>query len=106
MARFKIRHLPVLLGNRVVGLVSDRNVKAAALSKWGEGFEVKDVMMPDPYVVRPTASLDDVLGQMIKYKYGSVVVQEKGGEVVGIFTTVDAIWMLKKFLKDSKQAKK
>jgi acetoin utilization protein AcuB len=106
MSRYRIRHLPVMVGNRVVGLVSDRNVKAAALSKWGEGFEVRDVMMPDPYVVRPTDSLDNVLSQMIKNKYGSVIIQEKSGEVVGIFTTVDAIWLLRKLLKRNKQIKK
>ena len=105
MRRYKIRHLPVMVGNRVVGLVSERNVKAAALSKWGEGFEVKDVMMPNPYVIRPTASLDNVLGQMIKYKYGSVIIQEKKGNVVGIFTTVDALWLLRKLFKVNKKIK-
>jgi acetoin utilization protein AcuB len=105
MSRYKIRHLPVMVGNRVVGIVSERNVKAASLSKWGEGFEVKDVMMPNPYVIRPTASLDNVLGQMIKCKYGSVIIQEKKGNIVGIFTTVDALGLLRKLLKVNKKTK-
>jgi CBS domain-containing protein len=94
-----------MVGNRVVGIVSERNVKAASLSKWGEGFEVKDVMMPNPYVIRPTASLDNVLGQMIKCKYGSVIIQEKKGNIVGIFTTVDALGLLRKLLKVNKKTK-
>ena len=99
MSKNKIRHLPVMVGNRVMGILSDRNVKAAVLSKWGDGFLVKDVMIPDPYIVSPRESLTDVLTQMIKYKYGSVIVQEKTGEVVGIFTLVDALWLLKKLLR-------
>lgn len=101
MTQHKIRHLPVMVGNRVLGLLSDRNVKAATLSKWGEGFLVKDIMMPEPFVVRPTTSIDDVLGEMIKYKYGSVIVQEKGGEVVGLFTSIDALWLLRKLLRET-----
>lgn len=100
MAQNKIRHLPVMVGNRVVGLLSDRSVKAAACSKWGADFVVKEIMMPQPYVVRPTAALDQVLTQMMKYKYGSVIIQEKGGEVVGIFTSVDAFWLLRQILRE------
>ena len=99
METYKIRHLPVMVGNRVIGVLSDRNVKAAALSRWGKDFVVKDVMMPDPYIIRPSMTLDKVLGEMLKYKYGSVIVQEKGGEVVGIFTTLDALWLLRKMLE-------
>jgi acetoin utilization protein AcuB len=105
MSRNKIRHLPVMVGNRVIGVLTDRNVKAAALSNWGKEFTVKDVMMTDPYVVRPSANLEEVLTQMMKYKYGSVIVQDKGGEVTGIFTAVDGLWLLRKILKDSKPRK-
>lgn len=106
MTQNKIRHLPVMVGNRVVGILTDRNVKAATCSKWGEEFFVKDIMMPDPFVVRPAASLDEVLTQMIKYKYGSVIVQEKTGEVIGIFTAVDALWLLRQMLRGTQQLKK
>lgn len=100
MTEHKIRHLPVMVGNRVVGVLSDRNVKAASLSKWGEGFLVQDIMMPEPYLVRPSTSIDEVLGQMIKNKYGCVIVQEKGGDVVGVFTVIDALWLLRKSLRE------
>lgn len=99
MAKLKVRHLPVLVGSRVVGLISDRNAKAAALSKWGEGFTVEDVMMPDPYVVKPSEKVETVLTEMMKYKYGSALVQEKSGEIVGIFTTVDALYLLRQLLR-------
>lgn len=100
MAKHKIRHLPVVVGPKVVGLLSDRNAKAASLSKWGEGFTVEDVMMSEPFVAKPSDSLDTILTQMMKYKYGSVVVQEKNGELVGIFTTVDALYLLRTILRE------
>lgn len=99
MAKLKVRHLPVVVGGKVVGLLSDRNAKAASLSKWGEGFLVEDVMISDPFVVQPSESLDSVLSQMMKNKYGSVVVQEKNGDVTGIFTTLDALYVLRRMLR-------
>jgi len=99
MAKLKVRHLPVVVGGKVVGLLSDRNAKAASLSKWGEGFLVEDVMISNPFVVQPSESLDSVLSQMIKNKYGSVVVQEKNGDVTGIFTTLDALYVLRNILR-------
>jgi len=99
MAKYKIRHLPVIVGPKVVGLLSDRNTKAALLSKWGEGFTVEDVMMPEPFVVKPSDKLDTILTQMMKHKYGSVVVQEKNGELVGVFTTIDAVYLLRTLLR-------
>ncbi len=102
MSKAKVRHLPVVEGKRVVGLLSERDAKEAALSKWGADFLVKDVMHSDPYVVRPDTSLEKVLTQMMKNKYGSTVVQEKGGEVTGIFTTVDALYLLRRILKPTR----
>jgi acetoin utilization protein AcuB len=99
MAKLKVRHLPVVVGGKVVGLLSDRNAKAASLSKWGEGFLVEDVMISAPFVVQPSESLDSVLSQMMKNKYGSVVVQEKNGDVTGIFTTLDALYVLRRMLR-------
>jgi CBS domain-containing protein len=46
-------------------------------------------MTPDPYIVAPGTSLDEVVSTMAAKKYGSAVVSDHG-HVVGIFTTVDA----------------
>ena len=62
--------------------------------------------MPEPYIVRPSTSIDEVLSKMMKYKYGSVIVQEKSGDVIGIFTAIDALWLLRQLLRDSKNFKK
>ncbi len=91
MKKFQIRHLPVLEGGKIVGILSDRDVKLAA--KFGEGLTVQDVMTADPYVVSPDTAVAEVFGKMAEHKYGAVLVAEKS-KVIGIFTAVDAFKIL------------
>jgi acetoin utilization protein AcuB len=91
MKKFQIRHLPVLAGGKVVGILSDRDVKLAV--KFGDGLTVQDVMTSDPYVVSPDTLVTEVFGQMAEHKYGAVLIAEKA-KVVGIFTAVDAFKLL------------
>ena len=86
-----IRHLPVLHQGRVVGIVTDRDLHLVETLKDVDPskISVSEAMTPDPYVVSPTASLDEVVSTMASNKYGSAVVSDHG-HVVGIFTTVDA----------------
>lgn len=87
----KIRHLPVLDGGVLVGMVTERDLALI------EGFEtidpkkvtVEDAMSTEVYSVSPDARLDEVVLEMAEKKYGSAVVVQNH-KVVGIFTTVDA----------------
>jgi acetoin utilization protein AcuB len=96
-----IRHLPVLDGGKLVGLLSDRNLKTALASPGGESFLVRDAMMPDVFAVDPGAELVTIIEEMAKEKYGCAVIQEKGGNVLGVFTTVDACRLLAEHLKNT-----
>jgi acetoin utilization protein AcuB len=86
-----IRHLPVLDGGRIVGVVSDRDLSfVETLSDVDpKKVTVEEAMSPEPYLVAPDAGLDDVVSTMASRKFGSAVVVDHG-KVVGIFTTVDA----------------
>jgi acetoin utilization protein AcuB len=97
-----IRHLPVLDGEKLVGMLSDRNLKEALASPGGEKFLVEDAMMPDVFAVRPDTELATVVEAMAAEKYGCALIQEKDGRVVGVFTTVDACQLLAELLKDKK----
>lgn len=86
-----IRHLPVLHQGRIVGIVTDRDLHLVETLQDVDPtkISVSEAMTPDPYVVGPDASLDEVVSTMAAKKYGSAVVADHG-HVVGIFTTVDA----------------
>jgi acetoin utilization protein AcuB len=51
---------------------------------------VEDAMTEDPYVVAPGTSLEQVAGHMADHKYGAAIVA-RGEEILGVFTTVDAL---------------
>jgi acetoin utilization protein AcuB len=92
MADFGIRHLPVLEGGALVGLVSDRDLAGlGGLARVQvEGLRVDEAMTADPHGVAPGAALAEVAAQMAGHRYGATVVMEHG-RVVGVFTTVDAL---------------
>jgi len=91
MREHKIRHLPVLRGAKIVGLVSDRDLHMVETLKDVDPRTVlvSEAMSQEPYVVSPDAALDEVVSTMARGKLGSAVVTQHD-KVVGIFTTVDA----------------
>ena len=95
MTELGVRHLPVLHGGRIEGILSSRDI--ALLERLprvdSEVMTVEEAMSGEPYVVAPDAKLRDVARTMAKHKYGAVVVMD-GPEVVGIFTTIDALRLL------------
>lgn len=101
MRDHEIRHLPVKKGGELVGIISDRVLKDAMASESCASLKAEDIMMPDPFTVSPRTSLGEVAANMAEEKYGSVLVRETGGELVGIFTTVDACRALRQLLDNT-----
>jgi acetoin utilization protein AcuB len=99
MRERRIRHLPVLHQGKLVGVVSDRDLRLIeALQELDPTkIAVSEAMTTDTYVVGPDASLNEVVEMMAAHKYGSAVVTDHG-HVVGIFTTVDACSALAELL--------
>jgi acetoin utilization protein AcuB len=91
MREYRIRHLPVLTGGKLVGVLSDRDLSLLETLKDVDPKEVlvEDAMTADPYAVEPDAPLDEVVSTMAEHKYGCAVVMQNN-KLVGIFTTVDA----------------
>ncbi len=90
MSRYGIRHLPVLDGHDLVGIVSDRDLSVA--EKLSDVFRVAvgEIMSVDPYVAVPSTPLVEVAAKMASCRYGAVVVVDRTN-VVGVFTAVDAL---------------
>jgi acetoin utilization protein AcuB len=91
MREHRVRHLPVLRGGKLVGVVSAGDLHLIETLKDVDPDEVRveDAMTEDPYVVAPETPLDQVVKTMAEHKYGCAVVAQHQ-KVVGIFTTVDA----------------
>lgn len=87
-----IRHLPVLEGGRLVGMLSQRDLHLIETLKDVDPKEVtvEEAMSQDAYTVAPETPLAVVAREMGAHKYGSAVII-RGAEVLGIFTTVDAL---------------
>ena len=95
-----IRHLPVVEGGRLVGLVSQRDLYLLETLKGVDVARetIDEAMTADPIAVPPDALLEEVAEAMAARKHGSAVVVDRGA-VVGIFTTTDALRALVSVLK-------
>ena len=99
MREHRIRHLPVLHGGKLVGIVSDRDLHLLETLRDIDPDEVavEDAMSPEIYAVAPDATLEHVVGEMAERKLGAAVVA-RGARVLGVFTTVDALHALAELL--------
>jgi len=93
MEKHGIRHLPVVRGDTVVGVISDRDVRLVLGLAVAEKHQVRaaDIMAVAPLTVSATTPLDEVAYAMSDKKVGSVLVKDEDGKFLGIFTTTDAL---------------
>jgi acetoin utilization protein AcuB len=92
MEKYSIRELPVRAEGKVVGLLSERDLRLvwALMHPPPEALAVEGAMKTEPYTVETTMRLDDVVRAMATRHLDAAVVLE-GGRVVGVFTSADAM---------------
>jgi acetoin utilization protein AcuB len=98
MKTCRFRHLPVMRGGQVTGIISERDLRQAEILSDCMTTVVSDFMTPRPYCVRAGTPILEVVSQMSRHKYGSAIVTSPSGKVLGIFTTTDALDMLARHL--------
>lgn len=86
LRRHRIRQVPVLRDGRLVGIVSDRDLRSASNAK----RKISDVMTGKPFVISPIASVDEAARLLRTYKIGAVPVVEEG-KLVGILSAADIL---------------
>ena len=103
MLEHQIRHLPVKRRQRLVGVLTDRDLKRALDPALGmaprDELFVDDVMVADIYAVSLDEPLDRVLQEMAERHIGCALVV-KDGHLAGIFTSTDACRVLADDLRD------
>jgi predicted transcriptional regulator len=99
MAREQIRHLPVVDGARVVGVVSARDILVVEDLRVFASYDttVGAAMAADPISVPSDTPIGHVVKTMAKEDIGCVLVVDDG-RIVGIFTDVDAVKLLSRAL--------
>jgi acetoin utilization protein AcuB len=92
MAEHNIRHLPVLSGGALIGIISDRDIKIVESFKGVDATKttVKEACSSEPYVVNFDTPISEVCGKMAANRYGCALVYDNH-KLVGIFSWIDAL---------------
>ncbi|OQW49181.1 MAG: hypothetical protein A4S09_03700 [Proteobacteria bacterium SG_bin7] len=94
MHQHNIRHLPVLEGSQIIGMVTEPIVKLADVFQGPGSLLVEDIMDTNPLCIDEAAPLLKVIQSMAETKRDYVLALNVSGQVVGIFTTVNALDLL------------
>jgi acetoin utilization protein AcuB len=105
MREHHIRHLPVLHGGKLVGMLSQRDLHYLESLRHVDPkrVTVSEAMSTDTYAIGPRSALRKVAAEMADHRYGSAVVVDRE-RVVGILTTVDGMRALSLVLSEQRRA--
>jgi len=101
MAKHRVNQLPVLDDGRLVGIVTDRDIRdayptsmvidrAKEIDQFAETYTVEEVMSYNVLTVKPTTPLIWAVRLLRRHRIGSLPVVEKG-KLVGIITRSDIL---------------
>lgn len=99
MYSHNIKHLPVLKGGHLYGIISDRDVKLAYAvdGNVAKDLKVEDACTTDVYFASKNDSLKSIAQEMAIRGIGCCVIASNG-TVEGIFTVTDACRILGELL--------
>lgn len=89
----RFRHLPVLKAGRLVGILSDRDLRPVLLSPSLARVRVADLMSEEITTVRAGAPVEDAASLLVTKKIGCLPVLD-GDRLVGIVTETDLLAVL------------
>jgi len=105
MEKNRIRHLPVVVGTKLVGMISQRELylyfttfaiyseTSAERKKPGDlvKIRIETIMSRDPYTIAPANTLADAAQRMAHHRLSALPVLGEDGALVGILTTQDVL---------------
>ena len=107
----RIRHMPVVADNRLVGVLSQRDLFRAAASsvltfprraerEWLSKIRVDEVMVSPAISARPEWSVQQAVETMLENKIGCLPVVD-GDQLVGLLSETDCLRLLARFLRSN-----
>lgn len=96
-----VRHLPVLEENRLVGIVTDRDIRQALPSRATalrvhellnllDGVTLREIMTKDVVTVSPDQTIPEAARRLVEHRIGALPVVEDD-RLVGILTETDVL---------------
>ena len=97
-----IRHLPVVKGGRLVGLLTHRDVLRSGQSgrPAARTLLVSEIMTRELTTVRPGMGLSQAARLMLERKFGCLPVCDEQGRLVGIVTEADFVRFAADMVRD------
>ncbi len=100
-----IRMLPVMKNDRLVGIVTDRDLKKASASDATTlevhellylltKIKIKDIMTKDPITVPPDYTVEETARALLENKISGAPVVDRSGKVIGTITQTDLFRVL------------
>jgi len=101
LAKYRINQLPVVVNDKLVGIVTDRDVRDAYpsslrlfygkdIEEFGDSHTVEEVMTYNVMAISPQTSLREAAQRLRRQRFGALPVVENG-KLVGIITRSDLL---------------
>lgn len=98
----RLRHVPVVEGERLVGMISDHDLFSASVGRaldldgpslrsFLRSLDAGSVMGRDPVTIGPDASLSEAARLLDARRIGALPVVDEGGRLLGLVTVVDLL---------------
>lgn len=101
LAKYRINQLPVVINDKLVGIVTDRDVRDAYpsslrlfhgkdIDEFGDSHIVEEIMTYNVVAISPQTSLREAAQRLRRQRFGALPVVENG-KLLGIITRSDLL---------------